>query len=288
MQVAVIGMGRMGRALGERLLASGHGVRVWNRTAGRADDLVAAGASEARSPADAAGSAQVAITALTDDAAVSEVCAGSEGVWSALTQGQVLIDATTVAADTSRRLASGTPGGRFLAAPILGSPQATAAGQAVLLVGGPRAIAESLEPLFDDLASQHRFCGEDPGLASAMKLLSNYLLMAGIGVLAEVVATAERLDLGADWLREFLGQSPLVAPGLHNRLDDVLCGQHEGWFTTELAAKDVRLAGDLARSVGIELPLARLVEKRLVLTAQSGYQDADLGAIIEPLRSSGS
>ncbi|WP_425581707.1 NAD-binding protein [Streptosporangium vulgare] len=71
---------------------------------------------------------------------------------------------------------------------------------------------------------------------------------------------------------------------MHNRVDDILTGDHQGWFTTRLAAKDVRLAVDLARSAGLDLPIARLVERRYEEAAERGWGDGDIGAVVELLR----
>jgi 3-hydroxyisobutyrate dehydrogenase-like beta-hydroxyacid dehydrogenase len=127
------------------------------------------------------------------------------------------------------------------------------------------------------------YVGEDARVATTLKLLSNYLLMSGIAALAETVATAQAAGLPDKLIRDFLGQLPLVAPALRNRLDDIVSGDHDGWFSTTLGAKDVRLAEDLARSHGVLLPLADAVRRRYEEAAQ-GWADADIGAVVELLR----
>ena len=69
-----------------------------------------------------------------------------------------------------------------------------------------------------------------------------------------------------------------------NRLDDIVSGDHDGWFSTKLGAKDVRLAEDLARSHGMQLPLADAVKRRFEEAAAQGWADADIGAVVELLR----
>ncbi|MEV6982448.1 NAD-binding protein [Sphaerisporangium sp. NPDC051017] len=71
---------------------------------------------------------------------------------------------------------------------------------------------------------------------------------------------------------------------MRNRLDDVLGGDHEGWFTTRLGAKDVRLPAEVAETHGLTLPLARLVERRYEQAAAAGFGDADIGAVVELVR----
>ncbi len=284
MRLAVLGMGRMGRAVADRLLGGGHEVAVWNRTAGRCDDLLTRGAREAATPAAAAEESEATFTSLADDAAVRAVVAGRDGVAAGLGDG-VLIDTSTVSPATTADLAEAV-GGRLLASPILGSPTAVLSGDAGYLIGGPRELYDRLAPAYDVLVEAGRrvYVGESAGVATTLKLLSNYLLMSGIAALAEAVATAQAVGLSDELIRDYLGQLPLVAPALRNRLDDIVSGDHDGWFSTTLGAKDVRLAEDLARSHGVELPLADAVRQRFEEAVAQGWADADIGAVVELLR----
>jgi 3-hydroxyisobutyrate dehydrogenase-like beta-hydroxyacid dehydrogenase len=283
MWVAVLGMGRMGHSLAERLLAGGHTVTVWNRTPGKADDLLAQGARQAATPAEAAAGSELTLTSLADDSAVRAVVMGPDGAAAGLTDG-VLVDASTVAPQTTAQLSEAA--GRFLASPILGSPTAVLGGEATYVIGGPRADHDRAQPVYETLADQNhrRYVGEDPVVASTLKLISNYLLMTGIASLAEAVATAQAAGLDDDLIRDYFGRLPLVAPGLRNRLDDIISGDHRGWFPTTLGAKDVRLAEELARSHGLQLPLAEAVKRRYEEAMSDGWSDADIAAVVELVR----
>ncbi|MGO8905856.1 MAG: NAD(P)-dependent oxidoreductase [Solirubrobacteraceae bacterium] len=284
MRLAVLGMGRMGHAVAERLLDRDHDVTVWNRTPHRADDLIDRGATEAPTPAAAAEQAEATFTSLTDDTAVRAVVTGPDGVSAGLGDG-VLIDTSTVSPQTTADLAEAV-GGRLLASPILGSPTAVLRGEAGYLVGGPRELYDRLAPAYEALAEEGRriYVGEHAALATTLKLISNYLLMSGIVALSEAVVTAQAVGLPDELIRDYLGQLPLVAPALRNRLDDIISGDHDGWFSTSLGAKDVRLAEDLARSHGVQLPLADAVKRRYEEAAAQGWADADIGAVVELLR----
>jgi 3-hydroxyisobutyrate dehydrogenase-like beta-hydroxyacid dehydrogenase len=284
MRLAVLGMGRMGHAVAERLLGGDHEVTVWNRTSHKADDLVAKGARESATPAAAAEETEATFTSLTDDAAVRTVVTGEDGVAAGLGDG-VLIDASTVSPSTTADLAEAV-GGRLLASPILGSPKAVVSGEAGYLIGGPRELYDRLAPAYDVLVEVERrvYVGEDARVATTLKLLSNYLLMSGIATLAEAVAMAQAIGLPDELIRDYFGQLPLVAPALRNRLDDMVSGDHDGWFSTKLGAKDVRLAEDLARSHGMQMPLADAVKRRFEEAAAQGWADADIGAVVELLR----
>lgn len=282
MRVAVLGMGRMGRALARRLLMRGHTVKVWNRTPGRAAEVVAAGAVEASSPVDAARGTEGVLMSLADDRASRDVMAQLAGLGADETP--VVADASTVSPVTSRELWQAAPGHRFVTAPIVGGPLAVVEGEAMGLLGGEREHVRRLDPLWRDIFAVQRYCGADPGSALTFKLLNNYLLMAGLAVVAEVVATGQAAELDESRLRDLLLQWPTVAPALHNRLDDVIGGDHQGWFTTRLGAKDVRLAVELGESLGLDLRIARLVQRRYEEAAEHGWADADIGAIVELVR----
>ncbi|MFC7383717.1 NAD(P)-dependent oxidoreductase [Sphaerisporangium rhizosphaerae] len=283
MQITVLGMGNMGRAVAVRLAAQGHRPRVWNRTPGKAEEVVAAGAVEASSPAEAARGADAVLMSLADDQAALQVMERLTEQASS-TDGPIVVDMSTVSPRTSRRLADLAPGSRFVAAPIIGAPRTVLDGRASGLLGGERHLVERLEPLWGRLFDVHWYCGEDPGGATTFKLLNNYLLMAEVALVAEVVATAEATGLDTKLLREVLDQWPTVPIAVRNRVDDIIGGEHHGWFSTRLGAKDVRHLVEAADAHGLSLPIARLVGRRYEETAERCGSGADIAAVVEVLR----
>jgi 3-hydroxyisobutyrate dehydrogenase-like beta-hydroxyacid dehydrogenase len=283
MEVAVLGLGAMGGAIAGRLLDAGHTVRVWNRTPERADPLVARGAERAATPAEAARGTEVVIASLSDEEAVRDVILGDGGALHPLDPGAVLVDASTVAPETSHDLARAS-GGRFVAAPILGAPSAVAEHQATVLLGGDAAVLDRLQPLLEQLFARQVRCGP-PQAAATAKIVANLLLLGQLAVLSEAVATAQATGLDDD-LVATLGRMPLVAPALHNRLDDVIHGDHRGWFAVRLGQKDLRLAQSVASRAGLELGVASSVEALFDRAAASGLGDRDVAAVVEAVRAS--
>lgn len=275
----MLGMGNMGRAFATRALGHGHQVTVWNRTPGRASGPVAAGAVEAPSPAEAASGAQVVLVVLSDDAAVLEVCLGGGGVLAALPDGAVLACVSTVSPETVRRL--GDAGGHtVLDTPVVGSPEMIADGHGRFLAGGSREAVDALAPLWADLSAGATYCG-DLGSGEALKLVVNMLLITGVSALAEAVATARGAGLPDDLLREVLGQSPVVSPASLVRLGSVLDPGHPGWFTPELAAKDLQLARELAARSGLEARMGPAAGTLLDAVIRRGRAWEDFAAVIE-------
>jgi 3-hydroxyisobutyrate dehydrogenase-like beta-hydroxyacid dehydrogenase len=190
---------------------------------------------------------------------------------------------STVYPDTSRELARETPDGSFIDAPILGGPEALLTGRARLLIGGPEPLVNSHQQLWNDLSTAHVYTGAN-GTATTLKLLSNLNLVGGTALLAETVAAAQSIGIGNDVLREILGQTPAVAPGVQLRLEDILQGDHQGWWNLELADKDMTLILKLGEDAETDMPVA-VATKALVRRAiDAGYGKSDLGAIVEALR----
>jgi 3-hydroxyisobutyrate dehydrogenase-like beta-hydroxyacid dehydrogenase len=191
---------------------------------------------------------------------------------------------STVGPAFSREEEAAIPGGRFLAAPIAGGPAALESGKASLMVGGGRSWVDVLEGLFDDLAGGYLYVGEDPGAAVTLKLLNNYLLMSGIAVLGEVIAGAEGAGLDPSVVRTYLMSTPMVAPAFQNRLEDLLHGDHEGWFSVTLGEKDVRLAIEVAVGAGVDFAIAESVASRYGAARDAGLGEKDITAVVELAR----
>jgi 3-hydroxyisobutyrate dehydrogenase len=275
MDVAVLGMGRMGSALAGRLLDGGHRVVVWNRSPGRAAELVAAGAREAPTVADAAKGADVVVTMLANDDAVRAVALGE--LRPALGDGTVYVDCSTVSPVLGAELAEAFPA-RFVALPVIGSPAAVRAGQAVFLAGGDRGLVVRLGPVLAALSSSIRRYAT-PSLALTAKLTSNLLLLSEVVALAEAFAVGRSGGLTDVQLRELLGPSPLVPPGLGNRFDGILTGAQDPWWTTVLGGKDAGLAIGVAHAAGVGLPVAEEVRRRYETAAVDGLADADIATV---------
>jgi 3-hydroxyisobutyrate dehydrogenase-like beta-hydroxyacid dehydrogenase len=280
MDIAVLGMGRMGSALAVRLLDAGHQVTVWNRSNGKAGQVVSAGAREAASVTDAVRNADVVVTMLANDDAVRAVALGE--LRSSIGDQAIYVNTSTVSPRLNSELARAFPG-RFLAMLVLGSPDSVRSGQAVYLAGGDGSIADRLAPVMSSLsASIHRY--ETPSMATTAKLANNLLLLSQVTALAESFAVGRSGGLSDEQLRELLGSSPMVAPGIRNRFEAVLTGPQDGWWTTVLGAKDAGLAISLAQAANVELPEAEAVKRLYDQAAKSGLDHADIAAVTDLYR----
>lgn len=275
MRVAVLGMGRMGQAVAGRVLGGGHEVLVWNRSKGKADRLVEQGATEARSLAEAVRAAETVISCLANDDAVEETALGPGGVRSSIGD-RTYVDASTVSPALGAAL--GRAFERYVALPILGAPEAVHEGRATYLAGGRPDTVKELEPVLAALGGTvKRF--ERPELALAAKLSVNLLLLSGIATLAEALTVGRAGGLSDEQLVEVLVDSPMLAPGLKNRLAGVAKGSGPVRWTTGLAAKDARLAVALAAAAGKGLRIGPTLVDLYQGAADSGFDDQDMVAV---------
>lgn len=282
MRVAMLGLGRMGQAIAGRLLHGSHQVTVWNRSAGKTGDLVARGARAAPSVRAAVHGAEAVLTVLADDPAVRAIALGPEGIATCLPSSAVYADCSTVSPALSAELAD-VLGNRFVALPVLGAPAAVAAGRATLLAGGEEAAVGRLQPVLAAISERVRRYPAAP-MASTAKIASNLLLLSGVVTLAEAFTVGRCGGLSDDQLRELLADSPMVAPGLHNRFEGVLTGRHEPWWSTGLGAKDAHLAVDAARAANSELVVAAAVLRQYARAAESRPEPDDIVAVADLYR----
>ena len=230
---------------------------------------------EAQSVGEAVRAADVVITMLANDDAVRTVALGD--LRSAIGDQTVYVNCATVSPTLNSELAEAFTD-RFLAMPVLGSPDAVRAGQAVYLPGGDGSAVDRIAPVLSSLsASIQRY--DTAYLASAAKLAANLLLLSQITALAESFAVGRSGGLSDDQLRDLLGSS--VAPGIKNRFESVLTGPQDGWWTTVLGAKDATLAINVARGANVELPEAEAVKRLYDKAAASGLDHADVAAVTE-------
>ena len=260
-KVAFLGLGAMGAPMAARVLAAGHEVVVWNRTAARTEPLVALGATAAPTPAEAVGGAEFVVTMLSDPAAVSTV---AESFASALRTDAVLIEMSTIGPDGTERIRGLIPDSVGLVdAPVMGSVDRAETGELTVLAGGAAADLARVGNLLKVFGNVTE-CGE-LGTGSARKLVLINGIVAGVALVGETLALAERLGLpDPRAVLEASPLAPLVARAYAENAD----------FSVEMAAKDLRLGGAV-----LDLPIMAAARRALESAAD---QNADLGpAVLE-------
>jgi 3-hydroxyisobutyrate dehydrogenase len=277
-KIAFLGLGGMGTPMATRLVAAGHDVTVWNRTAGRTEPLAAAGAGVAVSPAVAGTGAEFVITMVATPQAFGEVLFGAEGLASALTSGQTLIDMSTIGPEAFGSAAARLPAGvAAVDAPVRGSVPEATEGRLHVYVGAEDDDFERVRPVLEVLGDV-RHVGP-PGTGAATKLVVNTALTASIVVLGEALALGRALGLGQGELLDVLAQSP-IGPTVAAKRANVEAGRYPPSFKLSLAAKDMRLALDAAAGAGVVLETAETVHRALDEAVAEGAGDLDFSAVV--------
>lgn len=278
--VAVLGTGIMGAAMARNLLRAGHAVRVWNRSAAKAEPLAEDGALVAASPAEAVADADVVLTMLHDAAAVAEVIrAAGPG----LRPGAAWLQSTTVGVDDAPALAAlaGELGVVFYEAPVSGTRQPAEAGRLVVLAAGPVAGRDVVTPVLDAVGARTVWTGEDgaAGTATRLKLVVNSWVITVANAAGEVLALAGALGVGPDRFFEVLDGGPLDTPFLRAKVDLVREDRlRPAAFAVGTSRKDAHLIVGAARAHGLRLDGAEAFAARLDRAAEQGRTDEDMAA----------
>jgi 3-hydroxyisobutyrate dehydrogenase len=280
-RVALVGLGNMGRAIGERVLDAGYRLHVFNRTPGRDAELVDRGASPLGSPAEALGAADVCLVSLADDDAVEEVAFGPQGLFADAPRGKVLVDMSTISVDESRRVADAADdaGVDYLRAPLSGNPGAVRAGTAAVFVSGPAEVERRVEPLLSSIAPTVRYVGEGEA-ARVMKLVLQIFIGGTAELLAEGLVLGEAAGVGRKELLDVVGASVVGSTFVGYKGEALLRDDYSATFTTAMMEKDVELVLDLAREVGVDLPFTRQLGSLLQETSEQGHADDDFMSLL--------
>ncbi len=212
--VGIIGLGSMGRGMAAQLLRTGWQVSVWNRTADVAGHLVAAGATQAATPAAAVNQGGLAVTMLANDAALELVCAGDDGIVAGLGKGGVHVSMSTISVALARSLADRhtASGSAWVAAPVFGRPDAAGSGRLWVLVSGDAAAKARARPLFDSLSQGVFDIGEEPDAAPAGKIAGNFLIASAMEAMSEAFALLQKRGVDARVFHDMMSKTLFAAP----------------------------------------------------------------------------
>jgi 3-hydroxyisobutyrate dehydrogenase-like beta-hydroxyacid dehydrogenase len=276
-----LGTGRMGTALADRLLAGTSALAVWNRTAARTAPLVERGATAVGQVADLCKRDVVFVTVLADGD-LAQVMFGEDGLLGGPSRPRVVVDCSTVSAETSAlvRSAAEAAGTAYLAAPVSGNPAVVAAGRANMVVSGPRATYDLVRPYLDMLAQNVVHVGEAEQ-ARLIKLCHNLYLGMMVQALVEVTTLAEKGGTDAAAFLKFLSGTVLASEWI--RLRSSALAEHD-WTTTFPVTgleKDLDLGLAAAKHLSVPMPVAATVQQLVRAAAGAGLGEQDLLALYQ-------
>lgn len=286
MKVGIIGLGIMGQAMAERLLAAGHTVGVYNRTQEKALPLQAQGATIAASPAELAAESEVVISVVTDPAAVQEIALGKQGVLAGLSEAGVHCDMSTVTPTSAGQVAAAYRARerRFVQAPVLGSKRQIEASTLLVFGGGETADVETCERAWSAFTGRvwHLPTAEQ---AATLKLACNMLLAHTILGLGQSLVFGAKGGVEPALLLEVLNASAVGSPMVASKGKTLLERNFKANFVVRNMHKDLRLIAEAAQENGTPLPLAALSRELFLAAIQQGYGDEDYSAVVKVLES---
>jgi 3-hydroxyisobutyrate dehydrogenase len=285
MRVGFIGLGMMGAGMAGRLLAAGHQVSVYNRTASKSHALVASGARLAHSPADACRDVDAVFCMVSDDAASRAVWLEEEGVLSAgLAPGVLAIECSTLSYEWVMELAHTVTdrGLRHIDCPVTGLPVSAAEGTLTLLVGAQAADLADARGLLGAISNRILHFGT-VGTGTAYKLIINLIGAVQIAAAAEGMALAQRAGLDLNVVVEAVASGQAASPQVVRNVRRMAAGDHDQnvVFTPALRLKDVEYALRLVRGLQMTAPFGELAQRGLVELCDRGRAQANESSIFE-------
>ncbi|WP_371763174.1 NAD(P)-dependent oxidoreductase [Massilia sp.] len=267
MEIGYVGLGGMGHAMASNLISKGHLLRVWNRSPGKAADLVAQGATLVEHPGQAAAGDGVVFTMVADDAALEQVVGGPDGIAARLGPGGIHVSMSTVSPETTQRIAAlhAERGASFIAAPVFGRPTAAAAAMLFILVAGEAGARDKIMPLLETMGQRVFPLGDDPVAASIVKLSGNFMIMGVIEAMAEAATLCKKYGVERSAMMDVMTQSIFATPLYVNY--GKLIAQHDyanPGFKLSLGFKDANLVMAAARKAHVPMPLASMMHDRFL------------------------
>lgn len=279
MDIAFIGLGTMGRGLVRNLLAAGHTVTAWNRSAIELPTELAA-AKRADTISEALAGKKLVMVCVTGPAAQNAVYKGADGVIAHLDQGAIVADVTTTAPEVSVALAAAVEakGSTYLDTPVFGSKGEAWEGRLDFVCGGPRAAFDQLRPLLEPLAATIHYMGAS-GAGAAMKLVGNLLVAAQMESLGEALSLATKAGLDGKAVMGVLDVADYSSLLIRNVGRASLARDFSPSFYLRHMLKDARLIGDFARRLEVPVPVTATIGELYQAAANEGLGDLNASGL---------
>ena len=283
-RVGFIGLGHMGSAMAQRLVDAGYEVTVWSRSPRHVDGLAAGGAIRAGSPADAIATGHV-FSMLANEDVVREVL--SSALLRTAPPGFVHVNHATISAAAAGEFAAqaAADGYSYVAAPVIGRPDAAAAGNLTILVAGPQDAVAASMPVLEVMGRRVWPCGTAAPAANLVKISVNYLIVHALQALAESITLLERNGLDTSQFIQIINDSIFPGPVYNGYGNSIARGTYTPpGFTTVLGMKDLMLALDAAAAANVHLPSGPVLKEVFEATVSDVGADLDWAAIAEICR----
>jgi 3-hydroxyisobutyrate dehydrogenase-like beta-hydroxyacid dehydrogenase len=279
-----VGLGVMGSEMVNRLLSKGHSVIGFNRTRSKAEWLVKKGMKWANTPRAVVEASDIALSMVTNSAALAAVMNGPDGMLAGVNPGKILVDMSTVSPAFSREIAAKVRenGGDMLDSPVSGSVITLQEGKLSVMVGGRKETFEKVKPLLLDIGPKVTHVGEN-GQALVMKIGVNLSLAVQMLAFCEGVLLAEKSGIKREVAVDVLTHSVIGSPMVQYRGPFVLKMPEEAWFNVNMMQKDMLLALELGRQLDVPMPTTAVTNEFLTAARGMGLDEKDFAIVFEVL-----
>lgn len=285
MKVAFVGLGTMGEPMASNIMKAGHDLIIHNRTGNKEQQLAAHGAERAASPREAAAKAEVIIMSLSDTPDVEEVVLGDNGIIHGARPGAVVVDMSTISPDATRKIAQvlGAKGIKMIDAPVSGGSEGAKQGTLAIMLGGEPEDVESVMPVLKCMGTRITHVG--PIGAGQLTKAINQTIIAGVYLsVAEGMVLGLKAGLDMEKVVEAIGEGAAGSWVLTHRSRNMINNNYPLGFRVRLHQKDLRIALETARRLGVTLPVAALVDQIETGIVARGYGEEDVSAVARSIR----
>jgi len=281
MKIGFIGLGIMGKPMAYNLLKAGHQLVVFDIVKDRMDELVAAGAMAATSPKNVAESCMYIITMLPDSPQVKTVVLGEDGILKGAKAGCLLIDMSSIAPGASQEIAAECEkaGVRMLDAPVSGGEPKAIDGSLSIMVGGDKALFESVkDDILLKMGASAVYCG-DIGAGNMTKLANQIIVACNIAALAEALTLAKKASVKPMQVFEAIKGGLAGSTVMNAKAPMMIKGDYKPGFRVELHIKDLKNALETGRAIASPLPLTTMVMEMFQTIRADGAGQDDHSAL---------
>lgn len=283
MKTGIIGLGHLGTPIAENLLMQHQPLYVYNRTAAKAQPLADKGAVICTSVKELAAMCDIVFSIVSDDAALNHITLGPDGIAANLRPGGVHISMSTILPSTSNALqaAHREYSNHYVAAPVMGRPEAARARKLNFLVSGDGDAIAIAKPFLQDAGAVNTWeFGAEPGAANTAKLCSNYLILSGVAAMAEGINLAQKSGINAEQWMQMLTQTLFNAPFYHIYSATLLKEAYlPAGFSAKMALKDANLILQQSDTAGAAMALGQTTQALLQQAIADGLGEQDVTVV---------
>jgi 3-hydroxyisobutyrate dehydrogenase-like beta-hydroxyacid dehydrogenase len=280
-KVGFIGLGKMGVGMAANLVRAGHETVVYNRTAEKAHRLQQLGASVARHVNDACA-AEVVITMVADDRALTDIVFSDNGLSAALKPGCIHLSMSTISVALAEKIAHAHARDQqhFVSAPVFGRPEAAAAGQLFIIAAGATEAVKRVEPLLRVMGQSTLVVSEHPRDANLVKVSGNFMIASMTQAFGEAIALVRKAGMPAQMFVDAMASTIFNVP-IYKRYGELIANEvfSPPGFAAALGHKDLGLVLEAAKALGVPMPLGDLLRQRLERLLVEGGASLDWTAL---------